>query len=499
MSLGDLLLPVWRAHLHATAEFFTYSNFSVHFFHNHQTPESRRLLSALVLSLLLHGLLLFFVQVAAPSWKALSSGSSQLNVTLDNPAVEETKPSAIAKAGENSLGNAKIGLQNTDITPQKSLSAVSRTPVKQFKTSLPKTSLGNEILTAKKSTQVSPAEIVPDLLVTAPPVRESPAELTKPFAPAPSVAKTVTPAPPSVASLVSTETIPGKKPEKIVFAEAVTQTTPVEKPGTGADEPAPAKIEKPEPVKVEEPKPILIEKIRPAEIIKPQPLEMEKTKPVKIEEPKPVKVPDPIPVKVSAPTPAKMTEPTPVKIDEPLPAKAGEPIIAKTEANGPQTRPGETGKSDIFRTVPSSIKIPSLAELSMASVRKFAGDEDRKIKFGERRKTVSVREQDFRYAMYVESVRLKLQRIGMFNYPAAAARDNLSGSLSVIIAIRADGSLEEFRVIQPSVYEVFNEGAERIVKMAAPFSPLPDNIRQETDILSIRINWTFSKSGQSFD
>ena len=135
----------------------------------------------------------------------------------------------------------------------------------------------------------------------------------------------------------------------------------------------------------------------------------------------------------------------------------------------------------------------------MASARKFASDDDRKIKFGERRKTIGLKEQDFRYAMYVESVRLKLQRIGQFNYPTAAAREHLSGTLSVIITLRADGSLEEFSVIQPSVYEVLNKGAENIVRMSAPFSPLPDNIRQDTDILSIKINWSFSESSQSFD
>ncbi len=101
--------------------------------------------------------------------------------------------------------------------------------------------------------------------------------------------------------------------------------------------------------------------------------------------------------------------------------------------------------------------------------------------------------------MYVESVRLKLQRIGSFNFPAAAARDHLSGTLSVIISIRADGSLEDFRVIQPSVYEALNKGAENIVKMSAPFSPLPDNIRQDIDILSIKINWSFTESRQSLE
>ena len=73
----------------------------------------------------------------------------------------------------------------------------------------------------------------------------------------------------------------------------------------------------------------------------------------------------------------------------------------------------------------------------MNSVRRFASDEGRKIQFGKRRKTVSIRETDLRYSLYVESILLKLQRIGSFNYPTAAARANLGGSLGVVMTALA--------------------------------------------------------------
>ncbi len=250
------------------------------------------------------------------------------------------------------------------------------------------------------------------------------------------------------------------------------------------DELKPVKIEEATPIKIEEPKPVEVANPKPVEIERPKPAETEKKKLVNIDAPKPVKVAELPPVKVEETKLAPTGKPNPAEAD--VTAETGE-------------RPVEAVKSDVFRALPSTYKIPGLAGFSIASVRKFAGDDGRKIKFGDRKKTVSIREQDFRYAMYVESVRLKLQRIGTLNYPAAAARDNLSGTLSVTISIRADGSLDEFRVTQPSVYGVLNEGAERIVKMCSPFSPLPDNIRQDTDLLIININWTFSKSGQSFE
>jgi protein TonB len=471
---------------------FTHQSLSVHFFKNYRTSEPRRLIFALLLSLLLHVLLLFFVRFAPPSWKNFSSGTFPLNVILNTAPAEIAKPSAIAEASQDSQGAAKVGVQDNNPFHENPLTAAKSTPVEQPKTDIPKNFIGKEILTVKKSAQVTMAESVPDLLATKIPAPENPEDKEKPFAPAPSVAKPVAVAPPPVEKLVSAEPTPGEKPEKIVFAEPAQEKPPTEKPGNIPEGPKSVKVEKPEPVKVEETKPIKFEEPKHVEIAQAKPVEIEKPKPNEIEQPKPAITDETKPVKVATPTP--------IKVEEPHPAKAEELKSARTEvAAETKTQPVEAGKSDVFRTGTSSYKIPSLAELSIASARKFASDDDRKIKFGERRKTIGIREQDFRYAMYVESVRLKLQRIGQFNYPAAAARGHLSGTLSVIITLRADGSLEDFSVIQPSVYEVLNKGAENIVRMSAPFSPLPDNIRQDTDILSIKINWSFSQSSQSLD
>ena len=40
---------------------------------------------------------------------------------------------------------------------------------------------------------------------------------------------------------------------------------------------------------------------------------------------------------------------------------------------------------------------------------------------------------------------------------------------------------------------MLDEAAQRIVRLAAPFAPFPDNISQDTDILSITRTWTFTK------
>lgn len=430
----------------------------MHFHLNYRAPESGRLIIAVLFSLVLHALLLFFIRFSQPSWKNPASRTTPLNVVLERKVVRVPKPAGIPEASQDSKGNAKVGVQETNPFPQKTLTAVTHAQVDQPKIEIPKTFISEKILTINKPAKITMVESEPDLLATKNPPPEAPDNEEKPFAPTPSVENPVATFSPPIENLVSPEPTPGEKQEKIVIAEPAQEKSAVERSENTVEEA------------------------------------------VKVEEPKPVKVVEPEPVKIEEPKPVKIEEPKSVKVEEPMPTKAEEPKPAKTEvAAESKIQPSEGSKSDVFRAKPLGYAMPSLAELSIAAVRNLSGEENRKIQFGERRKSVGLREQEFRYAMYVEGVRLKLERIGSFNYPAAAAKNNQSGALSVKISIRSDGSLEDFSIVRPSIYEALNAGAEKIVRMSAPFSPLPENIRRDTDILSITINWTFSNSSQSLD
>jgi protein TonB len=114
-----------------------------------------------------------------------------------------------------------------------------------------------------------------------------------------------------------------------------------------------------------------------------------------------------------------------------------------------------------------------------------------------RRKFVGARATESRFAMYVESWRQKVERIGNLNYPEAA-RGKLYGNLRLTVAIKADGSIEYIQVDRPSGYKVLDTAAERIVKMAAPYAAFPDNIRRDTDILVITRTWTFARGDRLY-
>ena len=51
---------------------------------------------------------------------------------------------------------------------------------------------------------------------------------------------------------------------------------------------------------------------------------------------------------------------------------------------------------------------------------------------------------------------------------------------------------------RPSGHSVLDRAAERIVKIAAPFSAFPEDIRRDTDILVITRTWTFARGDRLF-
>jgi len=111
-----------------------------------------------------------------------------------------------------------------------------------------------------------------------------------------------------------------------------------------------------------------------------------------------------------------------------------------------------------------------------------------------RRKFIGARTQEYRFAQYIEDWRVKVERIGNLNYPEQARRQQIYGKLQLSVSIRADGSVESVEVSKSSGQRILDAAAMRIVKLAAPYSPLPPSITKDTDILTITRTWTFTST-----
>ena len=113
-----------------------------------------------------------------------------------------------------------------------------------------------------------------------------------------------------------------------------------------------------------------------------------------------------------------------------------------------------------------------------------------------KRKNIGARTKEYRFALYVESWRQKVERIGNMNYPEAAKAQKLYGQLQMTVSIKADGSLEGVEINKSSGSKILDEAAKRIVELAAPYAQFPEDIKKDTDILSITRTWTFTQEDQ---
>lgn len=111
-----------------------------------------------------------------------------------------------------------------------------------------------------------------------------------------------------------------------------------------------------------------------------------------------------------------------------------------------------------------------------------------------RRKFVDANTREYEYAAYMRAWVARVERIGNLNYPDDARRRGVSGSLVMTVAIRRDGSVERIDMIQPSGHRVLDDSAMAVVKLAAPFAPLP-RTEENVDVLHITRTWQFKQGG----
>ena len=114
-----------------------------------------------------------------------------------------------------------------------------------------------------------------------------------------------------------------------------------------------------------------------------------------------------------------------------------------------------------------------------------------------RKNFVGARASEYRFAQYVDDWRLKVERIGNINYPEGA-RGKMYGSLILAVGIKADGDIDTVEVMRSSGFQLLDRAAERIVRMSAPYSPFPPDVRRDTDILVITRTWHFAPGDRLF-
>ncbi len=174
---------------------------------------------------------------------------------------------------------------------------------------------------------------------------------------------------------------------------------------------------------------------------------------------------------------------TQIQSSKQVESKALQKAVTKESATGNQETPNK--KLDLSDITAAALEMDKLEAL-------ISKQQDQYQK-RPKRKFVGARAKEYRYALYVDSWRQKVEKIGNLNYPEAAKDLKLYGQLQMTVSINADGTIENVVINRSSGHKVLDEAAKHIVELAAPYAHFPEDVRKETDILSITRTWTFTK------
>lgn len=180
------------------------------------------------------------------------------------------------------------------------------------------------------------------------------------------------------------------------------------------------------------------------------------------------------------------------------------PMVAPPPQQVRDETPLMTARVDTKESVPQPEKspqrpipdAPSAAELMMSSraiARISANIEQKQQAYSQRKhvKTITASTRETVDAAYLDSWRQKVERIGNLNYPDEAKQRRMSGHLTLSVELNPNGSVHKIEILESSGHKVLDDGAVRIVKLAAPFSEIPPEVLKGNDILRIVRIWQF--------
>lgn len=186
-------------------------------------------------------------------------------------------------------------------------------------------------------------------------------------------------------------------------------------------------------------------------------------------------------------TPPAAPQPPPQRQEAPKAAVATRaPQQQKTPVKREEAKPTPpTPPAPVFDSAQLSSEIASLEAELAQDIQQYA----KRPKIHRLNAASTMRDKG---AWYKDEWRKKVERIGNLNYPDDARRQQIYGSLRLLVSINRDGTLYEVQVLESSGQRTLDQAALRIVRLAAPFAPFTGDLA-DVDRLEIIRTWRFER------
>ena len=96
-------------------------------------------------------------------------------------------------------------------------------------------------------------------------------------------------------------------------------------------------------------------------------------------------------------------------------------------------------------------------------------------------------------AAYMHYFEKRVEQIGNLNYPAEARARRIFGQVQLVVALLANGKIKHIEVSKTSGSRLLDQAAVSSVRLASPFKPFPEELRDRDEIHIIR-TWQYQSN-----
>ncbi len=181
------------------------------------------------------------------------------------------------------------------------------------------------------------------------------------------------------------------------------------------------------------------------------------------------------------------------------PTDARRPVKTKKTAAHPQIAEkaiATPAKSAILKATEAKAKPRITAETLQQQIAQLGSEirlnqqdpEQAKIKFADQ-----FSKHKFVASQYITDLKNKVQQAAEMSSLKELSKKQWPASLSLDVGINTDGGIYSIRISKSSGNPALDDAAKRMVKISAPFPPLPLELSKELRVLVIPITWYFTE------
>ena len=96
-------------------------------------------------------------------------------------------------------------------------------------------------------------------------------------------------------------------------------------------------------------------------------------------------------------------------------------------------------------------------------------------------------------AAYVHRWRDRVETIGNLHYPEEARKQQLYGSVRLLVKLKSNGIVEGISILSPSGSSILDRAAIESIRLASPFEPFHEELAERYDRMDVIRTWQFRK------